>query len=145
MFGPNLTALASLLTGAFHLSRRSALEVPDAVFGCPMSLGGLASCEEAASESLAEPASEIREAVLFRNNRVRFPRMQIVSPQRRAAIRHGRLRWFRETLRRSGDCAWKILPSPMLEISSSHGSRHKAGQAECSGQDGERGIRKRKS
>jgi transposase len=64
MFGPNLTALASLLTGGFHLSRRSALEIMNTVFKCPMSLGGLSSCEEAASESLAEPVSEIREAVL---------------------------------------------------------------------------------
>jgi transposase len=64
MFGPNLTASASLLTGGVHLSRRSALEIINTVFACPMSLGGLSSCEEAASESLAEPVSEIREAVL---------------------------------------------------------------------------------
>jgi transposase len=64
MFGPNLTALASLLTGVLHVSRRSALEVINTVFNCPMSLGGLSSCEEEASESLASPVSEIREAVL---------------------------------------------------------------------------------
>jgi transposase len=64
MFGPNLTALASMLTGVFHLSRRTALEMLDTVFGCPMSLGGLAACEEEASESLSAPVSEIREAVL---------------------------------------------------------------------------------
>jgi transposase len=64
MFGPNLTALASILTGVFHLSRRTTLEMLDTVFGCPMSLGGLAACEEEASESLSAPVSEIREAVL---------------------------------------------------------------------------------
>lgn len=64
MFGPNLTALSSLLTGAFHVSRRSALEIVNTVFNCPMSLGGLSSCEEEASESLAVPVAEVREAVL---------------------------------------------------------------------------------
>lgn len=64
MFGSNLTALASLLTGAFHLSRRSALEMLDSVFNCPMSLGGLSSCEESVSKALAAPVEEIREAVL---------------------------------------------------------------------------------
>ena len=64
MFGPNLVALASMLTGVFHLSRRAALAMLDTVFGCPISLGGLAACEEEASESLSAPVSEIREAVL---------------------------------------------------------------------------------
>lgn len=64
MFGPNLTGLAALLTGAFHLSRRSALEMLDSVFNFPMSLGGLSHCEESASEALAAPVAEIREAVL---------------------------------------------------------------------------------
>jgi transposase len=64
MFGPNLTATTSLLTGAFHLSRRSALEMVNTLFECPMSLGGLSSCEEEVSESLASPVAEIREAVL---------------------------------------------------------------------------------
>ena len=64
MFGPHLTALASMLTGAFHVSRRSALEVINTVFNCPMSLGGLSSCEEETSESLAAAVSEIRDAVL---------------------------------------------------------------------------------
>jgi transposase len=64
MFGPNLTATTALLTGAFHLSRRSALAMVNTVFECPMSLGGLSSCEEEASESLASVVSEVREAVL---------------------------------------------------------------------------------
>ncbi len=64
MFGPNLTALAALLTGAFYLSRRSAVEMLDSVFNCPMSIGGLSSCEESVSNALAAPAGEIREAVL---------------------------------------------------------------------------------
>jgi transposase len=64
MFGPNLTAATSLLTGVFHLSRRSALEIVNTVFECPMSLGGLSNCEEETSESPTSPVSEIREAVL---------------------------------------------------------------------------------
>lgn len=64
MFGPNLTALAALLTGAFFQSRRSAVEMLDSVFNCPMSLGGLSSCEESVSNALAGPVAEIRESVL---------------------------------------------------------------------------------
>lgn len=64
MFGPHLTALASMLTGVFHISRRSSLEFITTVFECPMSLGGLSSCEEEASESLSSPVAEIREAVV---------------------------------------------------------------------------------
>lgn len=64
MFGPNLTALAASLTGAFHISRRSALEFINTVLKVPMSLGGLSACEAEVSGALVPAVEEVRSAVI---------------------------------------------------------------------------------
>ena len=48
-FGPRLTAIAALLTGAHRVSRRGAQELLYELLGVRMSLGALSKCEERAS------------------------------------------------------------------------------------------------
>ena len=60
-FGPGLMALVALLTGSLNTSKRKALAVINEVFGVPMSLGGLSSCEKQISEALSEPHEQLLE------------------------------------------------------------------------------------
>ena len=62
-FGPRLMATVGLLTGAYHLSKRTALEVMEALFGVKMSLGSVSSCEETVSDALAAVAAEAHQWV----------------------------------------------------------------------------------
>jgi len=59
-FGPRLTAIAGTLTGAFHLSRRSAVVLLRDLFGVGMSTGALSSCERRVAEALATSHEEAR-------------------------------------------------------------------------------------
>jgi transposase len=51
-FGPCLTAVVGMLTGAYHLSRRSAQKLMHELFGISISLGAISSMERRASEAL---------------------------------------------------------------------------------------------
>ena len=57
-FGPRLLATAGLLTGAYHLSKRTAQEILRELFGVEMSLGALSGCEERVGVLLEAPVSE---------------------------------------------------------------------------------------
>lgn len=52
-FGPRLLATVGLLTGAYHLSKRTAQEVLRDLFGVRMSLGALSGAEHTVSKALA--------------------------------------------------------------------------------------------
>lgn len=60
-FGPRLLATVGLLTGAYHLSKRTAQEVLRDLFGVQMSLGALSGCEQNVSEALAAVVREAHE------------------------------------------------------------------------------------
>jgi len=53
MCGPRLTAFIALLTGVYHLSRRSAVTLLGDIVGVRMALGTLSESEERVSEALA--------------------------------------------------------------------------------------------
>lgn len=53
-FGPRLTALAAMLSGAYHLSRRKTVALLRDSFGIRMSIGALSTCERRVSEALAD-------------------------------------------------------------------------------------------
>lgn len=59
-FGPRLTAVAATLTGAFHLSRRSAVVLRRDLFGVRMSTGALSSCERRVADALEKSHDEAR-------------------------------------------------------------------------------------
>jgi len=59
-FGPRVTSLAAMLTGAFHLSRRSAVALLRDVFGVGMSTGALSNCERRAAAALETSHEEAR-------------------------------------------------------------------------------------
>ena len=63
MMGPNLLALASLLTGRFRMSRRDVQEFVETVLGVPVSLGAVKAHEELVSMALADPVKEAAKAV----------------------------------------------------------------------------------
>jgi len=52
-FGPCLTAVVAMLTGAYHLSRRKAQKLLVELFGISISLGAISAIEHRASEALA--------------------------------------------------------------------------------------------
>lgn len=60
-FGPRLLATVGLLTGAYHLSKRTAQEVLRDLFGVRMSLGALSAAEGTVSNALAAVVSEAHE------------------------------------------------------------------------------------
>ncbi len=62
-FGPGLLALVGILTGSLNTSKRKALALINEVFGVPMSLGGLSTCEEQIAQALAHPHQELLEHV----------------------------------------------------------------------------------
>jgi transposase len=59
-FGPCLTAVVVLLTGAYHLSRRKARKLLQELFGISISTGAISAMEKRASEALAEAHEEAK-------------------------------------------------------------------------------------
>ena len=59
MCGPRLTALIGLLTGAFHMSRRSAVTLLGDVLGIRIALGTLSESEKRVSDALAVPVEQL--------------------------------------------------------------------------------------
>jgi transposase len=57
-FGPRLMATVGLLTGAYHVSKRTALEMMEALFGVKMSLGAVSNCEAVVGEALSAAVAE---------------------------------------------------------------------------------------
>lgn len=60
-FGPRLLATVGLLTGAYHLSKRTAQEVLRDLFGVRMSLGAVSGAERIVSNALAAAVSAAHE------------------------------------------------------------------------------------
>ena len=58
MCGPRLVALIGLLTGAYHVSRRSATNLLSDLLGVRIALGTLSESEERVSDALAAPVQE---------------------------------------------------------------------------------------
>jgi transposase len=63
-FGPRLTATASLLAGAYKLSKRDVQQVLADMFGIDVSLGGVSNMEGRVGEALAQPHEEARQYVV---------------------------------------------------------------------------------
>ena len=59
-FGPCLTAVVVLLTGAYHLSRRKTRKLLKELFGISISTGTISAMEKRASEALAEAHEEAK-------------------------------------------------------------------------------------
>lgn len=57
-FGPRLQSLVALLSGVYHQSKRFIQSMLSDVFGVPMCLGSIASCERAVSRALEAPVEE---------------------------------------------------------------------------------------
>ncbi len=57
-FGPRAQAIVAYLTGACHLSRRTATQAMDDLFGLDMALGSVANSEQVACAALNEPFQE---------------------------------------------------------------------------------------
>jgi transposase len=64
-FGPCLTAVVGMLTGAYHLSRRSAQKLLRELFGISISLGAISCMEGRASEALKLAYSEAEHEVQY--------------------------------------------------------------------------------
>jgi transposase len=62
-FGPCLTAVVVLLTGAYHLSRRKTRKLLKELFGISISTGAVSTMEKRASEALAEAHEEAKSEV----------------------------------------------------------------------------------
>jgi transposase len=59
-FGPRAQAIASLCTGAYHLSKRATQAIMADLFNLPISLGTITNLEQATMQALAEPVAEAR-------------------------------------------------------------------------------------
>jgi transposase len=57
-FGPCVTAVVAMLTGAYHLSRRKAQKLLRELFGISVSLGAISAMEQRASEALKSAHQE---------------------------------------------------------------------------------------
>lgn len=64
-FGPCLTAVVGLLTGAYHLSRRSAQKLLLELFGISISLGAISGMEARASKALKSAYAEAEREVQY--------------------------------------------------------------------------------
>ena len=62
-FGPRLTAVVAVLTGAYRLSKRNVAQILEDLFGVKVALGSVANLERATSQALADPVEEVREHV----------------------------------------------------------------------------------
>ena len=61
--GPRLTALVSLLTGRYRLSRKETADLLSEVLGVPICKGTVQACGERTSEAIAEPVEELAAAL----------------------------------------------------------------------------------
>jgi len=59
-YGPRVHATVALCTGAYRLSKRTAGQVMDDLFGVPMSAGTISQSEKATTAVVAEPVEEAR-------------------------------------------------------------------------------------
>lgn len=57
-FGPRLSAIIALLTGVYHLSRRTTQKATQELFGVDISLGGLSAIERRVSDTLESSVDE---------------------------------------------------------------------------------------
>jgi len=57
-FGPRLMSMVALLTGVYHVSRRSAAKLLSDVVGVPISLGAISAVEARVSEAVEPPVAE---------------------------------------------------------------------------------------
>jgi len=77
-FGPCLTAVVAMLTGAYHLSRRKTKKLLHELFGISVSLGAISNMERRASEALAacyrEALREVRYAGVKHTDATSFVR-----------------------------------------------------------------------
>jgi transposase len=64
-FGPCLTAVVAMLTGAYHLSRRKTKKLLHELFGISISLGAISAMERRASEALASCHDEAMREVQY--------------------------------------------------------------------------------
>jgi transposase len=64
-FGPCLTAVVAMLTGAYHLSRRKTQKLLCELFGIAVSLGAISAMEQRASEALAAAHEEALREVQY--------------------------------------------------------------------------------
>lgn len=64
-FGPCLTAVVAMLTGAYHLSRRKAQKLLAELFGISVSLGAISAMEQRASEALRSAHEEALREVQY--------------------------------------------------------------------------------
>ena len=64
-FGPCLTAVVAMLTGAYHLSRRKTQKLLAELFGIAVSLGAISAMEQRASEALASAHEEALREVQY--------------------------------------------------------------------------------
>jgi transposase len=64
-FGPCLTAVVAMLTGAYHLSRRKTRKLLAELFGISVSLGAISAMEQRASEALASAHQEALREVQY--------------------------------------------------------------------------------
>lgn len=64
-FGPCLTAVVAMLTGAYHLSRRKTQKLLAELFGIAVSLGAISAMEQRASEALAVAHEEALREVQY--------------------------------------------------------------------------------
>jgi len=64
-FGPTLTAVVAMLTGAYHLSRRKTQKLLLELFGISVSLGAISAMEQRASEALAAAHEEALREVQY--------------------------------------------------------------------------------
>ena len=58
-FGPRLTSIVTMLTGAYHVSRRKAVKLIFDLLGVKVSLGAVSAMEGRVSEALAQAAHEV--------------------------------------------------------------------------------------
>lgn len=61
-FGPRLQALVAVCSGDYRLSKREIELLVEDFFGIPISLGSIANLEQAASEAIASPVEEVKNA-----------------------------------------------------------------------------------
>ena len=59
-FGPRFQAMAALLSGRYHLSKRDTLGVMDDFFQAEVGLGSIPTLEQRTSEAIAQPVAEAR-------------------------------------------------------------------------------------
>lgn len=64
-FGPCLTAVVAMLTGAYHLSRRKTQKLLSELFGISVSLGAISTMEKRASDALASAHAEALREVQY--------------------------------------------------------------------------------